>query len=363
MENQLINLSSFLEEARVAVLEADSLEKEENNLLLEKKSLAKVIETEKRALATQISQTIKKRYKEVTQVYDSEIAVLQEKLNQAKGERKKDKSIKVKGRIQDETAELKKKNKDIKYQIREEFRKEKVPAFCNTGMYYSLFLPSHILDYFKLLFCFVLCYAIVPFGIYFSISNRRRLYLIGIYLACVIVFGGLYILVGNLTKLRYLETLKLGRSLRKDIRNNKRKIKLITKGIYNDRDDRQYALENHDEQIQAFELQLKQAVEQRKATTDQFEKVTKKNIAQELEDMVRPNIEKLEIEYAQVDTLLQTTSYNRKEKVLDIANRYEGYLGRDFLNANKIETLQQIMSENQIASISEAIEIYNNRLE
>ena len=40
------------------------------------------------------------------------------------------------------------------------------------------------------------------------------MYLVGIYVAAILVFGGIYVTVGNMTKVRYMDVLKEGLGIR-----------------------------------------------------------------------------------------------------------------------------------------------------
>ena len=57
------------------------------------------------------------------------------------------------------------------------------------------------------------------------------MYLVGIYVAAILIFGGIYVTVGNMTKVRYMDVLKEGLGIRAKIRANKKEMKVIAKTI------------------------------------------------------------------------------------------------------------------------------------
>jgi hypothetical protein len=356
------NLSEFLNEAKANLQEVIVLEKDENDLKLEVSKLKDNIEANRKALNVKIDNTLKSRMSELTKTYDAEINSIRNKLNKEKSSRKKEKNTKVKGRIVDETSELKSANKDIKRRIKDELKKEKVPLFCNSNLYYSIFFPRSLFDYLRLLILFIICYAVIPIGVYLLFFAKNYMYLILIYIVCVVVFGGIYILINNTTKLKHLQTLKYCQSLKMDIERNKKKIKLITKGIVNDRDDTIYELEGFDTQIKYLEDEFNAVVKKRQEAVDTFESTTKKTIVDELTNVELPKFNELESEYKAKNEQLQSISAKRKEKALYITDNYEIYLGKDFLNFEKLDILLEIVNENEISSISEAIKIYHDRL-
>jgi len=317
------NLSEFLNEAKANLQEVIVLEKDENDLKLEVSKLKDNIEANRKALNVKIDNTLKSRMSELTKTYDAEINSIRNKLNKEKSSRKKEKNTKVKGRIVDETSELKSANKDIKRRIKDELKKEKVPLFCNSNLYYSIFFPRSLFDYLRLLILFIICYAVIPIGIYLLFFAKNYMYLILIYIVCVVVFGGIYILINNTTKLKHLQTLKYCQSLKMDIERNKKKIKLITKSIVNDRDDTIYELEGFDTQIKYLEDEFNAVVKKRQEAVDTFESTTKKTIVDELTNVELPKFNELESEYKAKNEQLQSISAKRKEKALYITDNYD----------------------------------------
>ena len=51
----------------------------------------------------------------------------------------------------------------------------------------------------------------------------------------------------------------------------------------------------------------------------------------------------------------------RSEINLDISDKYESYLGRDFLQPSKIEALQKLINDKEASNLIEAIDLYQRR--
>lgn len=363
MANQIIDIGSFLESAKQDVSLANDFALQEEELSREYSRVEKELQSEKKALLSQIDSTIARRRAEVTHSFETELNTTQDKLDKAKNKRQKEKNVKVKSRIGDETAELMKENQDLKRKIKDAFKKDKVPAYCNSNWYFSLFFPSNIGDFLKLLFVFLLFYAAVPIGLYYYIPLRKIYHLAIIYLLCIFVFGGIWAMIHNFTKLRHLETLKHCKNLRKTIKNNKKKMDLIKKSIKGESDDSVYALDDFDNEIERIENEMKLVLLRRQQAIDNFEHETKPALTKELQENVRPIFAQKESELLALKEQLDEVSSQRKLKSMFIADKYEGYLGREFLNTEKLDRLIYIFEEGEYNSISELLEQYRNRLE
>ena len=104
MGQAITDYGKFLAEAREAV---DSLNCDQNTydqLAAEEIRLERELETAKKAVADNISQTTRKRRDEISSDYDQEIGKGQERLKKARAKREKEKSRGMKERIADETS-------------------------------------------------------------------------------------------------------------------------------------------------------------------------------------------------------------------------------------------------------------------
>ena len=58
---------------------------------------------------------------------------------------------------------------------------------------------------------------------------------------------------------------------------------------------------------------------------------------------------------------LSSIADRRSQINLTISDKYESYLGRDFLNTERIEALQKLISDGEAGNISDAIDLYERR--
>lgn len=363
MTKPITDYQSFFAEAKEAIAEARELQWEEMRLSDEEAHIAEDIENESRALSERIASTIKLRRDEVSQTYDDEIAKAKDNLKKVKTKREKAKNQGIKDRIKEETMDLRYENRDLKNHIKDIFNRNNVPGFCNSKLYYTLYFPHRVGEFFTIFIIFLICFALLPILSFYLIPQRQTYHLIIIYLSAVILFGGLYMLIGNITKISHLEILKEGRRFRDDIESNKKKIMVITKSINNDKDEKKYDLAGFDDEIAHIEQDLADISMKKQEALNTFESVTKNIIIDEINESVRPRMDIINEDYKLVSEALREVRMQLKEKNIYISDHFEVYLGKEFLDEEKIDALSEIMERSIVTNLSEAIEEYNNQTE
>lgn len=351
----------FLEKAREAVDELSVGVDRERQLEQDEYRLGRSLEAEQKLVADTIQQTVKKRREEINASYDGEIAKAQEQLKKARSQREKAKSQGVKERIAEETSELNAYNRELRARMKATFRQSHVPGFCRNRLYYSLYFPRWGKEFLVLLLYVAAVYLALPYGIYLLIPDRKPLYLVGIYVALIIVFGGIYMLVGNHTKMQYMEALREGRQILDLIHANNKKIHVITSTIRKDRSESLYNLEKYDDEIARLQQELSDVAAKKRDALNSFETVTKTILQDEIEHSHKEKLEQLQAEYGQVKGQLQDTQAEVKEKRLYITDHYGTYLGKEFLDHFKITELSSILRSGQAETVSEAIEVYKRQ--
>lgn len=352
----------FLTQAKRAVIELAQMKAQEDQLIQEEKRLEKSLELERKAVADNITMTIKKRAEAISSSYDQEISKGQDRLKKARAKREKAKSQGVKERIAEETAALRDQNRDLRLQMKTLFQKGRVPRFCSTDFYYSLYFPRWFREIITMLLTVIICFLVVPYGIYLLIPKKNTIVLIVVYFIAVLLFGGLYILIGNKTKLSHLEALKAGRSIKDQIRSNNRKIKSITHSIQKDRNEAVYNLQKYDDEIAHIEQELTVTANKKKDALNTFETVTKNIIADEITSNNKDRISKLEESHDSAHQTLMELQTSLNNKRIYITDHYEVYLGKEFLQPQKIDQLLDAMQNGTALNLTEAIDYCRNAI-
>ena len=204
----------------------------------------------------------------------------------------------------------------------------------------------------------MLVFLLLPYGIYWVLKKPDVIYLVGIYFAFILVFGGAYVLWGNKTRDRYGKVLKEGRFLRDEIHANTRKIKVITRNIRRDRNETIYDLQKYDDEIAQIEQELSQTVSKKKEALNAFETVTKNIIADEIHAGTQEKIAQQAVKCRDEERELLELQGALKKKNLFITDHYGAYLSREFLEPDKLDALAGIMTNGTAANLSEAMQAY-----
>ena len=342
MTQPAIDQNTLLAEARQALEKLDRMKAERSRLDLEEKQLRRQLETEKKAAEDSVALTVKKRREEINSSYDKEIAKGQERLKKARQKREKAKNQGMRDRIAEETAPLHAHNRELKTQMRGLLQKERLPRFCGSTWYYALYMPRSLREIGILVLFILFFFAALPWAIYLLIGEtvRKSWMLILIYLLDILLAGGLYLTVGNHTKMGHLEAVRQGRLIRDTIHTNQKKIRLITNTIRRDRNEAIYDLEKYQDALNTFDT------------------VTQNIISDEIWNNSREKIRQLEEERTRKEERLKTSDQQIKDLSLEITDRYEIYIGKEFMQPERLAELERLIRSGQAANLSDAISQY-----
>ncbi len=345
MAQPITDQVGFLGEACRAVQELSASRSLLEKFRLEESRLDKELDAERKAVTDTISLTVKKRIEEINDTYDKEIAREQDRLKRVRSKREKAKTQGVRERIEEETAELKGNNRELMLQMKSVFQQDRVPGLCKSGWYYALYLPRGFSEFLVLLLNIFLFFLAIPCGIYFVV---------------ILFFGGIYILVNNLTKVRHQSALNKGRSIRDLIKSNKRKIKVIVHSIKRDRDEAVYNLEKYDDEIARIDQDLSNIADKKREALNTFDKVTKTILSDEIAGNSREKIAKLEEDYEAASANANEAEIRVKEQTLFINDNYASYIGKEFMVPDRLDELADMIRMGKASSIREAKALYKN---
>ena len=358
MEQAITDYVKFLADARDAVYRLNNDQATAKQLKEQGERQEKELAAAKKAVTDSVNQTIKKRRSEIDTSYDKEIAKGQERLKKARTQREKAKNKGMKERIAEETSELREHNRDL--QMKTMFQKDKVPVFCRTTFYYSLYYARGLKERLIGFITFLICFLALPCGVYFLLPDRKIWYLVLVYFADIIIFGGLYVTIGNRSRSRYHDALKQGREIRNLLSSNEKKIKVIVHSIEKDGNEDIYDLEKYDDEIACAQQELSDIAAKKKDAISSFENVTRNIIADEIEGNHRAEIEEKEQKLQEVnDSLAQLESSIRQQNI-HITDTFGPYLGKEYLNTDKLLGLSKLIQSGTASNITEAIEMDKN---
>ena len=224
-EKELLELKNILQEKNKYMAVVDSLTTavEEQRLKIEKRKA----EVEK-----EMALEIQHQRDMIAVPFLEEIASNEAELQKVLEERKKKREEFIVALIAEETKMYKKKKEELEAQRKRIGQVEGVPAFCTSKLFLALFCPRNGKDAMVLMTGIFMVFIVLPMVLYFCLygGNDKQALTI-IYLAVVVIFYTMYLLINNLVKDKYLiginKLLKIKEELEKlDVYRKKREKEL-----------------------------------------------------------------------------------------------------------------------------------------
>lgn len=350
----------FLIDAKAALEMLNDQKRKRAELAVEEKRQERLLEGEKKAVEDEIYRTIRERKTAIEESYDHELAADREKLRKLRARKERAKSAGRQERIREETGELLAHNRELETKITTVFRQNAVPSFCNSWVFYALFLPRTVVEWLFDVLMYLAVFEALPCGVYRVLPQKEPWMLALLFSTVILVFGGGYVWMLNRMKLRRFATLKLGRAIRDEIASNRRKVRVITRAIHRDTSEDPYDLDSFNYEIARLEAELDEVASRKQENLNTFEAVTKKVIADEIMENNRERITGIEEEYRRLHRKLGEADRILRETTMQVTGTYESYLGKDFLDAGRVESLIRILESGKASSITEAIAVYKD---
>ncbi len=363
MTQQITDCTEFLTKAKAALTEVESLKSEEERLVTEEATTRAAVEAEQKALKDEIDSTLRKRVQEINSSYDSEIAKSKEELKKAKLRREKAKNAGIEERIREDTKMYLEDTTQKMTELKDAFKKQHIPGYYTSRLYYALHFPRKPVDFLVILLFVAICFLALPCGIYFLAlpeKYRMPLVLVGIYFAAILIFGGIYTYIGNASKSKHLDMLKLGRETWDDVAKNKKLVRKVTRQIRRDKSEDRYDLASYDDEISRIMQKISETTNQKQEALNNFDTVTKNIISDELTQNRSQKLGALISAHDEASQKLKTVGEERQQKRLALNDQYEVYLGKEFMSEEKIDALTEIVSRGSVLSLTDAMAEYRS---
>lgn len=340
------------------ILELNGFEENNKELELKESNLEKEIEELKNTMNGQVYQMTKKRKEQLAKSFDQQIDTVRARIKKIAAKKEKSKNAKISQRIKEETADLTAENKQFDSEIKTLFKKNRIPFFCNSRFYYSLFCPKGIAEFLiALLFVFITL-LLIPCGIYFLLLKEPKIWmLVAIYFIDIIIVAGGHMLIRHATLEKHRNEIDSARGIHNKIMANNKKIKAIRNAIMKDKDESPYNLEKYDKELFELDNKLSEIAQEKNMALKDFEA----NIRPTLEEEIRtPYLKDINIRKEQFDCV-HKESLAAENKIKDLslilAKDYGGYLGNDTLTLDKIDSLIEILEQKRANTIGEALNL------
>lgn len=333
----------------------------------EEKRLEKELSINKKNLKDNIDSTVKKRRGEIENKFDQEIAKDRDKLRKIQSRRGKARDKGVKGRIAEETSDLTEQNKELKKNIKSALKEIRMPKFCGSAFYFTLYFTKGAGEIFICAVMIILMFLLFPAAVYLALPLEKLpdsytipAFAVTYFVVVVIIFF-IYKIIGDLTKHKHEDELRSVRALRDRISSNKKQISGIARSISKDKNEDMYGLEDYDAQIRDIEADIEKIKSDKEAALKNFDVSASVDIGAEIESRELPRINELESSYSETAARLAKLEEDIKQLGLKISTDYEAYLGKDYTDTAKIDELISIMETGKASTVSEAVNIYNTK--
>ena len=344
-----------LKAARENIDEREKLEVQKKKLDEDLKKVKREHAAVKKEIESKIEAEQKKGRQEACSGLAIEVNALQKNVEILEKERASVKQKNVSDRIARETESLYIDNDVKKSEIAELYKEDNVPAFCKSRLYYALFAPKGLYDLIILICTQIVLFGIVPMIVYLFIKDRKPLYLLFIYIGAIVLFGGIYMLVMYLTKIKHAETIKQACGIYKEIGKNKRQIKSIEASIRSDEDESGYDFGDVDVRLQAARKELEEKTAELEAAKAEFENVTKDKIKADIEAEYKERIDNLGAENEKI----KMASKDADRKLAKLEEEYtavvEDKIPKDFRKVQKLDRLIALFDSKDATTIESAV--------
>lgn len=358
MENAILHAGvEELNTIKEHVMELNGYQERNEELLKEEVRLDKMISGKEKDFIDEVETTLKKRKSELSSTYAAQLATLNARNKKIKAKKEKHKDVKVSERIDEETAELRENNKSLLLEIKAKLKAGKTPKFCDTTLFYALFMPKSLKEFLLFLLGLLIVFLAIPFGVYtlFLAERFGEIALAFIYVGMILLVGSLYLTINNKVKEKHLDTIREVRSLRIRYHQNMKHIRNIRRGIRNDADESSYGLEQYDDELVEINEEIKSVTEEEREALNTFETVTAPQIKDEIKGRYEEELNSLKEKHKEICTEQKKVEEKVKEFSLMLSKQYEAYLGKDTLTVQKLDKLIAHIEKGEASDIGEAL--------
>ena len=310
------------------------------------KDISKELDNARKEKQNEMDSKIKASTDAICDGYDKSINADKDKIKAVSAARDKAKMAGVKERITAETASLRAQNEDLADQINEAFIHENISKVFNSQLFISVFNPKKLLDYVIDIAIILILYVAVPVALFLLPMIPQWILLV----YCMVITVVSIVVIKCIFRkvvLKHAETIMAAQNTRIQITDNK--------------NEDMYGLESFDSDINALHDDIARIEEEKTSALEEFEKNTKADIISEINERYADKITNMENElnkkkkeYDELDDLV-------KKQRIYISSNYEAYLGKEFINVDKLSELNSIMKSDSAYTIAQALAVYNNR--
>lgn len=369
-DNVFNEKKEYLLKAQEEVKKRDELSREIETLKASYKKLSKTVAYEEKSIEDEIYQTVRKRKQEMEVSFDKRIDENRSRRKKVSNKRDKKKNERMNKRIEGETKHIRKDNHDLILELKTLFKKEKVPGYCKTHLYYIMFSPRGVGEILSMLLAFFVFFAGIPsvltllirkFLLAGRVDDNMAFWCVLIVAVIIILQLIIYFVIYNSTKLAYRDTIEQGRNIWDKIKANKRQVEVIKNSISKDKDESQYKLGAFDKQMEELDEELETLGQEKLKSLKDFDENTTEVITDEIKGRRLAKVNELKEEMKNVEEKISKAESMYSDQAMLVSKEYAIYLGEDLCTYDKIGAIIKVMEEGNIDTVSSAIAAYKEK--
>lgn len=320
-----------------------------SELSAKEEQMEKQIQMLKKQLSDKTALVAKQRSAELCATYDEQLEKTKSRLKKVRAKKEKEKSTLVSDRIVAETSEVREEGRQLEEQIKQLYKESRIPRFLNNTFVHALYIPQSVKDILIILLTLVAVLFLLPCGIYYLAFRPETIFLIVLYIVTVLVFGGIYVAVGKVTKERHPKTFEKVKSLRRELKGNRKKIHSMERAIRKDKDESQYDLEKFNSELKELEDEIERISADKKTALKKFDTETKAVIAADLAAEFAKELDPLQDLHQQTYEQQRRAEESVKNLSMKLTSEYNSYLGKENLDIGMVDELIRIMEAGMAA--------------
>ncbi len=358
-ETALMNPVTFIEDAKLILDKADECRKEKARVQSEVRQYEKAVATLDKAVADTISTTLRSRKEVLAAGYDEKLSVCQNKIKDCRMERSKAKADAVAEKIQRENAPLEHENSELMQQVEQIYEENSIKSVFKKHSLVVMFFPKRSQDWLTVAGISAVLLFLVP--LIFILAMRAQPVALAltlfIYHSCLFS-GYLYLLYKFMLSHQHVHIQV--EELKAKIKENMKKMNAVANNIRKSQDETGYNLRMYDDCIAEIESEMKVILAERKVALDDFERVTRNEIAAEVTASRADERQQFTTELQEKQQETDERTKTLEEVEAEIRDVYEARLGKDLMNRQKLASLGAFCQENPELPLEQAIDCYKS---
>lgn len=358
-ETSLMNPLTFIEDAKMILDKADECRKEKARVQGEVRQYEKAAATLDKAVADMISSTLRSRKEALAAGYDEQLGICQNRIKDCRAERSKAKADAIAERIQRENAPMEHENTELTQQVEQLYEENQIKSVFTKHSLVIMFFPKRSQDWLTVAGVAAGFLFLIPLILILGMRSQPVVlaFTLFIYLSCL--FGG-YLYMLHKYMISHQHVHMQTEDLKARIRENTKRMNSVATNIRKSQDETGYNLGTYDDRIAGIENEMKDILSSRKAALEEFESITRNEIAAEVTAANADEKQSLnqQLMEKQQDAEMKTKDLDEVEA--QIRDIYEVRLGKDLMHRQKLASLEAFCQENPELPLEQAIDCYRS---